>query len=211
MKVNTKKTLLFVTTILSLLILFLGYYEILRYISIYFFGIDHYLNNYSTLEKNNDTVIIINSKESNIDKLDKTLKSIFDQTFKTSEVVVYAMKGKHTDKLTKYKEYGIKVKEKPETIYTEHTDIYDSVKKYESTTYILSLNDDIVYGKDYVAVMIETSRSNPSTLIKQNQGIIFKPDYFSTDISNANVKDDPFKFLKAETEILKYNLNYHTI
>jgi len=211
MKVETKRTLLFVTTILSVLILFLGYYEIFRYISMYFYNPSYYLNKYSDLEMVNNSVIIINSKESNTDKLEKTLKSILDQTLKTNEVVIYVGKGDHAEKLEKYKDYGIKVKEKEKSLFTENIDVYDSVKKYESTTYIIRLQDDVIYGKDYVGIMLENAWKNPSTLIEQKQGMVFKPDYFSTEIAQAESSENPFDYLNVEKKLITYNYNYYTI
>ena len=211
MKVETKRTLLFVTTILSVLILFLSYYEVFRYVSMYFYNPSYYLNKYSDLEMVNNSVITINSKESNIDKLEMTLKSILDQTLKTSEVVIYAEEGSHSDKLKQYEDYNIIVKEKPKSLYNDNVDVYDSVKKYESTNYIIRLRDDVVYGKDYIGIMLENAWKNPSTLIKQKQGIVYKPDYFSTNIEDAEENDNPFKYLTVKEKNVSYNLNYYTI
>ena len=198
MKSETKKTLLFITSILSVLSLFLSYYEIYRYFSIYIFNLDRYKLKYEKLEKVKKTVIIMYKND---DKSDETLKSILDQTIGVEEIIVYGTKDTE-----KYKKLGIKTSQKQ----SENGDcmiIYDSVKKYDNDTIIISIIDGVIYGKDFIRVLLDSINENPNTLIKTPHAMAFKPDYFGTDI---DVKE-PLKYVNVGTKNLSYNLNYKVI
>lgn len=210
MKVQTKRTLLFVSTIISVVSLFLSYYEIYRYIFIYICNLSRYINNYDNLEKLNDYVIVIESKEGHYEKIEKMLKSVLDQTVGVKEIIIYTTSKEYTNKLAKYSNLGIKIKDKSSYDYND-IEIYDAIKKYDNNTYVIRLVDDIIYGKDYISTLVDTAMENPNTAIIEGRNIVFKPNYFNTNIDSIKANENIFDYLDVKTKKISYTFNYKAV
>ena len=114
-------------------------------------------------------------------------------------------------RLKKYQHFA-KVRTISTSLYRENFDIFDSIRKYNKDTVIISLKDDIIYGKDYIGVLLEAMEKNPNNLIKEKNGVVFKPDFFDTKIDKSSKEENYLKYLNVDTTTINnYNFNYKTI
>jgi cellulose synthase/poly-beta-1,6-N-acetylglucosamine synthase-like glycosyltransferase len=201
-----------VTTILSIIWILLSYFGIIRYISIHIKNTESYVKKYNNLSKadtNNKVVINITPDNNNSKNLITTIKSLLDQTVKVDEIGItlsddkYIIPPELKDIVTIYtvsKKYG-----KSETI------IPCIIREGNKDTRIIILNDNTIYGIDFIEDIIIDSEKNPDKgIIYNNKVIMFKPDFYPDNICDNPSKDsDSWAIDKLKgTHTLNYSDNY---
>jgi len=210
MKRDTKVALLYFTTILSILNLYLKYYQVYRYISLYFSDLDKYFEKYKDLKRlvEENVVLIIDFNTSTKKQIDLLLKSILDQTFAVTDIY-FINKNMNEEQLSYYKEKGIKILSGDKNIY------YDAVikackKVTDCNTVVVALDESIIYGKDFIEILLRENSKKPLTLLQNKNGVLFKPDFFKTSIVDSNKDINIVDYLNDNIEIenINYNENY---
>src|SRR3989344_4209045 len=92
----TKKTIIIlsvVSTILSLVYIFLVYFGIIRYFSIQIYPLESYSKNYKNLDKaskdeKNRVIVSLSTSPNKIKKLKPVINSILDQTVRVDEIAI---------------------------------------------------------------------------------------------------------------------------
>ena len=215
-----KKTVIIITilsTILSIIFILSSYYGIDRYLSLHMKSCENFINKYSYLPKasTNRVVISFSTTPEKINKIKPMINSILDQTVKVDAIymVLLADKNYNTPKyitnvatvVLAGKDYGGGTKIIPILL-----------KEKECDTTIIAMNDNVVYGQDFVFTMIEELKKNPGVVLIDKKGdvMLVKPEYFGCDVINREKEDfDNNWFLdkSKNNKIIEYNENYKII
>jgi hypothetical protein len=223
MNKNSKIALLFLSTAISLIIIIITYYGFDRYVTMYLSSTDRYLkkyNNLSSLPKDKKVIISFSTTQDRLKKIKPMMNSILDQTVQVDNVNMnlppkkenYIIPREYKDICNVHylgKDYG-KCNNLIPTLLTTK----------DKGTKIINLNDDVIYGKDFIEQMVAESNKYPSNAIissKNNEvyAILVKPEFFSIDVIDNNQKyfDESWitsHLINAPKE-LKYTENYKKI
>lgn len=188
-----------ISIIATLLYMLIAYYGYDRNIVIRnFANTESYIKNYSSIDKEKDIRIVLNIlvNDAEIDKLKPLLLSLLDQTIRVDEIAI-----------SKYSNTNIKrtcddyVKDICQ-IYNLN-DSSDNLKailsrERESDTILILLDNNVLYGKDFLEYIIEMSKKYPNNIIDVNNVILTKPMFYDSNLITHN------KTLK-----LKYDENFN--
>ena len=215
-----KKTVIIITilsTILSIIFILSSYYGIDRYLSLHMKSCENFINKYSYLPKasTNRVVISFSTTPEKINKIKPMINSILDQTVKVDAIymVLLADKNYNTPKyitnvatvVLAGKDYGGGTKIIPILL-----------KEKECDTTIIAMNDNVVYGQDFVFTMIEELKKNPGVVLIDKKGdvMLVKPEYFGCDVINREKEsfdNDWFINQSKHNKVIDYNENYKII
>ena len=201
---------------LSLIFSFLLYFGIIRYMNLYIYNPKSYIKKYFDLEKACNKKVVINLSITNPDKLKPVINSLLDQTVRVDEISI------NTDK--KLPDY-IKDLNKVVRIYQTNLCIKPCImRENDNDTIILFINDDKIYGKDFIQDAIDQSHTNLDGLnsdilkISDNGEIITNTNIFNTEVlDKCNEYDFNIKEYikdnksKSECKSIKYSENYKKI
>ena len=218
-----KRTIIILTTIsiiISLGIILLTYFGIDRYTLLQIHKNNEkltqkYIENYSKLEKHKikDKVIISTyTTPERINKIRPMINSILDQTVKVDEIGIVIQEDKkyifpdYLNKIVKFfpagKDYGKGNKIIPILF-----------KEKECNTTIIALDDNIIYGKDFIQTLLEERDKNPGFVIVDNNHtcLLFKPENYGCEIlkRDRDIYDEKW-FLEntKNSKIINYYENY---
>ena len=176
-------------TLLSLIISLLYYFGLTRYFTLYFKSTNTYLENYKNLDKadNKKKVIIsLSVKPEKIHKIKPMINSILDQTVKVNQIVLNLPNNKEYNIPKEYenifsifrcgKDYGECNKFIPTLLREENSD-----------TVIILLDEDYVFGQDYIETMVEEYKKDNCCVVSKG-GILIIPEFFDMDIYNRDNK-----------------------
>lgn len=212
-----KKTMIIWTlvgTFLSLAMILLSYFGIVRYLTLHVSGTDKLVENYSKLPKATEgrVVVSVAADPKDFDKLKPVLSSILDQTVKVDQIgVVVPLKNENN-----VPEYIKKIA----NIFPAGKDYGDGtalipilLKEKECDTIILALSGDVIYGKDFIEKMVDESNSNADTVLRDTKhtAILVKPEYYGCEILNTQKsKYDHDWFIKQakKAKTVDYSENY---
>ena len=175
---------------------------------------ENFINKYSYLPKasTNRVVISFSTTPEKINKIKPMINSILDQTVKVDAIymVLLADKNYNTPKyitnvatvVLAGKDYGGGTKIIPILL-----------KEKECDTIIIALNDNVVYGQDFIFTIIEESNKNPGTVLLDKKGdvMLVKPEYFGCDVINRDKEsfdNDWFINQSKHNKVIDYNENY---
>lgn len=208
-----------ISTLLSLIFVLVSYFGINRYLSLHWGRCDSYIREYSKLPKANNKRVIISftTTPDKLDKIKPMINSILDQTVRVNQILlVFPYKYKdYKYVLPKYlkdtvnvfpigREYGKGTKLIPVLL-----------REKESDTIIIALDDNIVYGKDFVETMIDESNKNPGNVLVDKSGaILVKPEYFECNIIDRENDNCDIKWIidkaKNKWKVINYIENYRS-
>jgi len=219
-----KRTLIIITiisTILSLIIIFSSYFGITRYLSCHIKSPNKLIENYSKLPKastNNRVVISFTCKEDKLDKLKPFINSIMDQTVKVDLIAMITPLGNKKD------DYNIpKYIKDIAVIFPSGRDYGKGTKlipillrEKEKDTIIISLDENKIYGQDFIYSMIEESKKYPDSVLVDKKGstILVRSDHFDCDVinrENDNLDNEWFLKKAKSSKIVDYNEIYGII
>ena len=201
--------------------IFITYFSLDRYTGLHFANMKKYVDNYAKLEKTNGrTVISFYTTPAKMKKSKPMVKSILDQTVKVDQIALnlppskepYEIPYEYKDIINVYnvgKDYGPGTKIIPTLL-----------REKDKGTKIIYLDDDKVYGKDFIEKMIEEGEKYPECAIinmKNNKicAVLVKPEFFTTDVIDNKVEyfDNNWfmKHLVGKNKQLKYFENYKVI
>jgi hypothetical protein len=223
-----KKTMIIlsiVSIVFSVVYILLNYFGIIRYITLYMFPIQTYVKNYNNLDKigKYKTVISLTGTPNQMTKLPYVIKSLLDQTVKVDNISIsvpygtdYKIPDNISDNISVYR-CG-----PDQTIL--NCLIPSLLREGESTTKIITLGSDIIYGKDFIETLLELSDTYPDNIIYNNKiddidlnkGVVFSTNFFNEDFLNVPTKfggnewiNNYFKNYKKNN--IKYMENYNSL
>ena len=195
---------------LSLIFSFLLYFGIIRYLNLYIYKPKSYLKKYFDLEKACNKKVVINLSITNPDKLKPVINSLLDQTVRVDEICI------NTDK--KLPDYIKDLKNIVRIYQTQYCTKPCIMRENEDNTIIIFINDDKIYGKDFIQDSIDqyTKEKIAGCILKisDNGEILTDTSIFNTDILDKCMKDDlniKEYIQNKSTKNLKYSENYKKI
>lgn len=209
-----------VLILLLILFYFIYIYNLHRFVLLHFADSDYYIQNYKNIEKNTKDKIILSltTTPKRINKIDSVLRSLLDQTIRVDQIALNiplkSNSGKeyiipsHLEKMCNIfrsgKDYG------PGTKF-----IPTLLREGDIDTTIILLDDDYIYGKDFLEKLIDFSKKNKDKCIVSDHAILIKPEYIDIDILKSNKKyiDDDWikKYIKNDIIELSYDKNFRNL
>lgn len=182
-----------ISVILSLVMILLSYFGIVRYMSLHFQSTEAFIENYSKLDKadeNTRVIISFTTTPDNIKKIKPMITSLLDQTVKVDQIALnipYTCNGKPYDIPKEYNNIL--------NIFRSSKD-YGSGSKYiptllregECGTKIIYLNDNQIYGKDLIETLVNESNKHPNMAIytkgdmDASGAVLVKPEFFDINV-----------------------------
>ena len=221
-----RKTVIIISliiAIISTIYLLLDFFGIIRYIKLYIFSPVRYIKHYKNLDKNyKDRVVIsLTTTPDNMKKIKPVINSLLDQTIQVDSISLCIPYG------SDYK-VPIELKDAVSIFRGGKGGELNALKSTitregESTTRIIILGDDSIYGKDFIETLIEESNKNPNNIIcvgnsiNLKKGSMFKTDFFKVDFidditENISPSDKVNDYFKNHKKIhIKYRENYKII
>jgi F0F1-type ATP synthase delta subunit len=202
-----------VLTIVPLIIIILYYFGIFRYFQLHLKSSEKYINNYKNLKKGSDNKVIISftTTPKNISKIRPMINSILDQTVKVNGIYLNIPEN---EKYKIPKDFN-----KILNIFVTKKD-YGEINKFiptmlredNSDTIIILLDDDYIYGKDFIESIIEENKNNDIPIISK-KAILLKPKFIDADKffdrDKGILKDNWIEeIINTDKKKLKYNENY---
>jgi len=214
MKKKTMIIWILIGTLLSLAMILLSYFGIIRYLTLHMYNIDKFVEEYSNLREATDGRVIVSfaAKSTEFDKLKPMLNSILDQTVKVNQICIVVPMSNLED----IPEYIRKVANvfPAGKDYGQGTSLIPILlKEKECDTIIIALENNVVYGKDFIETMVDASKEHPGTVLtdKKTKALLIKPEYFGCDILDSNQdKYDHSWFIKQakKAKVVDYTENF---
>lgn len=228
---STMIILSIISIILSLAYILLNYFGMIRYASLYIYSIESYSNNYKNLDQiNRDNKTIISLITSNkINSLRHTVKSLLDQTVRVDLLSMilpdtsnYELPSDMTKIVALYKCGNEKVASGNLNCLTSTIS-----REGDATTKIITLGLGVIYGKDFIEILLEICEQNPNKivyvdngndLIDLEKGAVFNMSFFNEDFmdipENVDSNDWVNQYFqnKAIDKVkVSYSQNYRTL
>lgn len=178
-----------VSSLVSLIFILLSYFGLLRYLSMYTSSEEKFINTYTSLPKTSRkrVVITFSTTPTRIHKLKPLINSLLDQTYRVDQIIL-AIPYKYKGETYNIPEFVKKVA----TVIPAGKDNYGEcmaviptlLREKESDTIIIAVNDNKVYGKDFVESILEHEENHPNNILdlKDGSAFLLKPAHFSSDI-----------------------------
>jgi len=187
-----KKSLIIFSLIISILALFymfISYYGILRYFNMHIDSTGMYVEKYRNIPKSRDRIVVsFTANKEQLEKIKPFLNSILDQTTRVDDIALTIPYSDMKTVLVTLKDIV--------TVYGYNKDYGDTgsliptvLREPESNTRIILVDPTMVYGKEFIADMIDASTESPDKIIygKDNEiryGVLIKPKFFDDKISD---------------------------
>lgn len=210
----------FVVILFILLIVIFYNFNFYRYFKVYFNGEktkNEYIKNFSKkkrIKTKSKIIVSITCKPSDMNNLMPMLISIMDQNtrvdgialnipYKTSDGETYdSIPDCLKDIVSIYRchDYG-----------KQNNIIPTLLRESEYGTIIISLDEKVIYGKTFIKKLLKESLKNNNRAIFFNEGMLVKPEFFSSDIlyEDKEIKNIK-KYIKAQSILFEYYENYKT-
>ena len=213
--------IIIVSTIVSLLYTFFSYFGINRYLMCYVQNSDSLIEKYSKLPKEFDDRIIISfsTTPDKIHKLKPFINSILDQTIKVDLIAMIIIQDEdnpNTYDIPKYiknvanvfpagREYGKGTKIIPMLL-----------REKECGTIIIALDENKIYGQDFIYSIIEEYKKYPDSVLIDSKGyaMLINSEHFGCDVidrEKENFDNDWFLSKASKNKTFDYNENYKII
>jgi len=206
-----KKTIIIlslISIVLSLLYLLLEYYGLSRFCALHLYPCEPYIKEYSKLEhaSKERVIIVLLTTVNKLKKIKPVISSLLDQTVKVNEINILLSEKKN--------------KEIPKYLYKVANFYYNCkgfsslvTKERDKNTKIIVVNDEYVYGKDFVETILAASNSFPSNIIsiennKFNYAILLTPDDFNEDCQTCDCLSSWLKRNLNKINIIEYKEIY---
>lgn len=215
-----KRTIIFLTiisSVISLFYTFAVYFGLIRFLGILMLtSSDKLIENYSNLEYHKPkkkVIVSLSAKKDDIDRFRPVINSILDQTIKVDQIAL--IMGNNEVELPEYltnivnvfpsgRDYG---KCKGNCI------VPLLLKEKERDTIIIGLDNDVVYGKDFLEILLDEINQNEDSIIMDDNkyAILLKPEHYGCEILQRDQEKYDEKWFLANTKkykIINYRENF---
>lgn len=189
MKKKTVVILSLLSALITLIYILGDYYGWNRYFALHLYNPSSYIEVYKKLEKadpKNRVIINFTTTPERLSKLKPLIASLLDQTVQVSEIALTVPYDyKVPDDISKLVSLYRYKKE-----YGEMAGLIPVVlRERDADTKIIVVKDDLIYPKDYIQTLVESSEKSPNKIIIGDGGVLVKPLFFPTE-SLEKVSDD---------------------
>ena len=217
MKRRTIIILTLISTLLSLTMIFLSYFGIVRYLTLHVSSVDGFIEGYKNLPKASEGRVVVSFAvdPNKMDRLKPMIASLMDQTVRVDQVVIvlplsskaqisaYVKKIAHI--LPSGRDYG------------DCTGLVPTLlKEKECDTTIIMLDPEVVYGKDFIEVMVEESEKKPNTVLTdvKETAILVKPEYYGCKVIDPKKDKYSLNWFKSQSKkaaVVSYKENFRRL
>jgi hypothetical protein len=173
-----KKTIIIISllsAVFSLIYILLNYFGLIRYLYMYIYPIEGYINKYKNLDqinKENKVIISLIATDKQLENITHVIKSLLDQTVRVDLISIiipqtnnYVLPKNLSKTVAIYK--GCDEKAKTGNLNCLLSTI---AREGEITSKIITLGADVIYGKDFIETILDTSEKNPDSVVYVNSG-----------------------------------------
>jgi len=210
--------IVFVVIFFILLVFIFYSFNFYRYFNVYFNGEkckNEYIKNFSKkprIKTKSKIIVSITCKPCDINNLMPMLISLLDQSTKIDGIALnipYETRDGETydnipdclkDIVSIYRchDYG-----------KQNNIIPTLLRESEYGTIIICLDEKVIYGKNFIKKLLRESLMNNNRAIFFNEGMLVKPEFFSTDILYEDKEIPNIKrYIKAQSMLFEYYENY---
>jgi hypothetical protein len=214
MKKKTMIIWILVGTILSLAMILLSYFGIIRYLTLHISNSDKFIEGYSNLRNAADGRIIVSfaAQSMDFDKLEPMFNSLLDQTVKVDQICIVVPMS-NIDDIPGYIRKVANVFPAGKDYGQGTALIPILLKEKECDTIIIALENNVVYGKDFIETMVDASKAHPGTVLTdtKKKALLIKPEYYGCEILDSNQdKYDHSWFIKQakKAKVVDYTENF---
>lgn len=200
-------------SVLSLVWIILSYYGYVRYFKLNVFSCEHYAQSYIKLPRAQTTskiIISLSTSSDNLKNIKPTINSLLDQTVHADQIILSVDNIKSETIIPLYlTENNIIVVHKLAKSYGKCANfISPLLREKDATTKIILVDENQVYGLDFVETLIEASNQQPNKAIYLNgynakkflngnkiegpdnvidihHGALISPSFFTNDIMDT--------------------------
>jgi hypothetical protein len=203
----SKHVLLILSVIFSFIYTLMVYYSMDRYLTLYFTSTEGYSKEYMKLDKADDkgnvSVIISASPRCCGRRLDVVLSSILDQTVKVDKILV---------DISECDFVRIPVLEGGVVEFLRDREkLVDIVRESDADTRFVFLQDDVIYGKDFLQNILEKSLEKPDKIVVGKYAVLVRRSMLEDSSFTADVETLSSSISKDMRENLSYTENYKRI
>lgn len=211
------------TSLLSLLFVLASYYGYIRSAELRKKQASVYSKKYKDLPKAipEKVVISITPKVNDLNKIKPMINSILDQTVRVDQILL-SCQYSVSKNIPKYLENIVSICPVKADYGKGNKFIPVLLKEKNGTTPIIILDDDVIYGKDYIETLVLDAAENKNCVItdQNHYGILLRPDCYdmvnfdqiASDKNNNSqcIVYDKTWFLEnaPEIKIIQYNENH---
>ncbi len=201
-----------IITIISIVFIALSYYGIIRLCKLKIGSCESFAKDYIKLSKANSKFkIIISIYGTSYESLKLTINSILDQTVRPDQIIISVPEGTNINIGNYIKDNKIiTIHDVPKKYKTCCNFMSPLLSEKDGDTIIILVNENTIYGPDFVETIVEESEKNPNCIIylsKYNakiysqtykkedsngdvidtsRGVLVKPKFFDSNIINEN-------------------------
>ena len=234
-----KKTIIIISllsAVFSLIYILLNYFGLVRYIGMYIYPIEGFINKYKNIDQiniKNKVIISLIATTPQLENINPVIKSLLDQTVRV-DLISIILPSHNTWVLPTELTKTVAIFKCPpgEKTQTGNLDCLLSTitREGESTTKIITLGAGVIYGKDFIEILLETSEKNPNSIIYVNsdsksesyidleKGSLYSMNFFDQDFLNIGPPADMHAnewinkyFKNRDKKKIVYNENYKQI
>ena len=212
-----KKTIIIWTlvgTLLSLAMILLSYFGIIRYLILHVSGTENFIEGYSKLPEATKGRIVVSfaAEPKDFNNLKPMLNSLLDQTVKVDQIGIVVPIAHVTDVPSDIRKIANVFPAGKD--YGQGTALIPILlKEKECDTIIIALENNVVYGKDFIEIMVDKSKEYPDTVLTdtKRKSLLLKPEYYGCEIlESSQDKYDHEWFLNQakKAKVIDYSENF---
>jgi hypothetical protein len=179
---------------------------------------EYYIKAYKNLPKKNHRVVVCFSAKEKQD-ITPFIRSILDQTVQIDDIGLTIPYGQNTDSLPENVKKVLSLYKHSKDYDDANNLICSVLRETEGDTKIIILEPNMVYGEDFLQIMIEESDKNPDKVIHVNtensKQILVKPRFFTDKISAYQKGTGCLPWLnecqKVPSTTVSYSTNYKAL
>jgi hypothetical protein len=228
---NVKIWIVIISCVISIVVIALAYYGIIRYINICTRDCEHFAKSYLDLDRvTSSSKVVVSFYTQNTDiSGNKTLKSVLNQTVHPDQIIIVSNSDIKIPEFLEKK--SIATKQVAGSLGSSASFMVPLTTQKDSDTKIIVLSDGVVYGADFIESIVEASEkspesvifvesynardyiqgrltsNSPSNILDLRYGVLVKPRFFENYASNNSSLDAPSVILSAN--IIKNKANTH--
>ena len=203
-----------ISTLLSLTMIFLSYFGIVRYLTLHMSSVDGFTEGYKNLPKAKKGRVVVSFAVDphKMDRLKPMVASLLDQTVKVDQFVIVLPLGSEEQIPTHIKKIANVIPSGRD--YGECTGLVPTLlKEKECDTIIIMVDPEVVYGKDFIEIMVDESEKNPDTVLTDTKetAILVKPEHYGCNVIDPKKDKYSLEWFKKQAKkaaVVNYKENF---
>ncbi len=187
MKKSTMIWISIISTIFTLCYTIGAYYGYNRNIYLRYTDGNSLIKSYAALDKANKNRIVVSMyvdcKFTKLEEIKPVILSLMDQTVRVDEIALAVSNLENTPEFITQTCLVYEISDK----YGNNGNLIPClIRERDANTKIILLSSKIVYGADFIEMMVEESNTYPNTIIISDKTVLLEPDFIDPKIMNGD-------------------------